>query len=242
MTIYAEHVIGLRAVELARQDDPETAVSVRLRFEQIRASGVLLPRVEPKPVGEDGSVFDFDRIAGDNQYVFLSHGARYRNLRKPSLCYGFVFDAQQLIHECGALVGPDMLEVYEDLLDKIVQDIDGSLPPLTAVSDEELSEFACLFGEHDPEMLAYIQQQSTSRYWDIFDAVRDGDFSVEGAEEALNRFLQQSAQLRGIMRRSGDEAIAALREMEMQAEILAPNSLLLKHAVGTIEAGEIYLL
>lgn len=239
--IYAEHVIGLRALERTRPDTPETAVAVQDRFQQIQESGALRARVSPKPVGEDGSTFELDRLAGDNRYVFMSHGPRYRELYPSHLCYGFIFDPKQLVVECGALVAPDLLEMYEDLLDKIVQEIDAELPPMPMTSDEEIAEFAGLFGEHDPEMLAYIQQQSTSRYWDIFEAVRDRDFTVEGAEAAHDRFLEQSARFQALLRKSGDEALSALWEMEYQAEILMLNDIPLKYAIGTIEAGVIRL-
>jgi hypothetical protein len=167
----------------------------------------------------------------------LSYGPRYRLLRPEHLCYGFAFDARQLV-AAGALVGVDMLDVYEDILNEIVQAIDASLPPLPPVSDEELVEFAGLFGEHDPEMLAFIKEQSTSRYWDIYNAVVEGDTTVEGATEARERFLVAATEAQVRERKAGREALALLDGEEM-LEIVVPDPLSLDQAVGVIKAGEL---
>ena len=115
--MHAERIVGLTAKEQTRPGDPASIASVLARYRSIRAGGVLLPRTEEKPLGADGSLFDLDRLAGDNRYVFLSYGARYRDMREPALCYGFLFDAERLIIERGALVGGDMLDHYENLLE-----------------------------------------------------------------------------------------------------------------------------
>lgn len=238
MKMYAEHIIGLRAQEHVHPQAENTAVAVRQRFEEIRALGLLLPRTEPKPLGEDGSVFDLDRLAGDGRYVFLSYGARYRLEREPALCYGFLFDAEMLIRRCGALVGPDMLDEYDTILDAVAREVDASLPPLPMASDEEIAKFMALVGEDDPEMATYIQQSSTSRYHYICDAVKSGDYSVEGARIATYKFREAAKQAQTRLRLSGQAALDALQP---GMEILVYNQLALGWRLGTIEGGEICL-
>jgi hypothetical protein len=235
--MYAEHIIGLRATELARPDSPKTAVAVRRRFDAIEASGVLLPRPEPKAPGEDGSLFGLDRLAGDGRYVFLSYGARYREVREEALCYGFLFDPMALILQHGALVGPDMMEEYDTILDEVVREVDASLPPLPQASDAEIAEFMALMGEEDPGMAAYIQQASTSRYHDLCDAVISGDTAVEGAELAIRMFRERAQVAQAELRLSGADALNALT---LGMEILVPDYLPLALCIGRIEAGRIY--
>lgn len=233
MKLYAEHIIGLTAHEAAQPDSPASATSLRARYEAILQGGALQPHAAPRQVGQDGGTFDLDRLAGDGQYVFLSYGPRYRQLRPAHLCYGFAFDAATLIDACGALVGEDLLEDYEDILSVCVEETADALPPLPPASDEELAALAALIGD-DPEMLAFIKAASTSREHDINRAVRMGDASVEGMEAALALFRTRAAELQARKRVSGASAHAALRP---GLEILVPGRLLLDLAVGRIEAG-----
>lgn len=232
---YAEHIIGLKSLEYIH-DTPATHAAVRRRFEAIQRSGVLRPRSRPRhPVEDVGTMFELDWLAGDHNYVFLSYGPRYRLQRPPELCYGFVFDADQLIRERGALVGSDLLPEYELLLDGIIREIDASLPPLPAADIDEIS---AMLGSSDPDLLAYVREQSTSRYHDIERAVRNGDVSVEGAADAIARFKAQVGDLQRQHRVGGE---AALARLEPGMEILAPGELPLSYAIGTIEVGQIYI-
>lgn len=235
MTIYAEHIIGLTAHEAAQPDLPASAKTMRARYRSILAAGALQPHAAPRGVGQDGGTFDLDHLAGDGQYVFLSYGPRYRDLRPAHLCYGFVFDAATLIDACGALVGEDLLEDYEDILFDCAEAMDAALPPLPPATDEELAEFAAIFGA-DPVMLDFMRGASTSRYSDIDCAVRMGDLSVPGAREAQAMFCAHAAELQARKRVSGAAAHAALCE---GMEILVPGRLSLSLAVGRIEAGEL---
>jgi hypothetical protein len=235
---HAEHVIGLTAKEQTRPGDPASVASVLARYRAIRAGGVLLPRVEEKPLGADGSLFDLDRLAGDNRYIFLSYGARYRDLREPALCYGFVFDAERLIVEHGALVGGDMLDYYESLLEQCIAEVAATLPPLPVISEEELADFAAMAGD-DPAMLDYVREQSVRRDSDIDMAIRIGDMSEPGAAEAVALFQARVGALQAQHRASGAAALAALRE---GVEVLVPHQLPISDAVGFIEAGAIILI
>lgn len=231
--MYAEHIIGLTAKEQMRPDAPDQVSSVFARYRAIRAAGVLRPRVEEKQPGEDGSLFELDRLAGDNQYVFLSYGARYREYRTPAMCYGFAFDAEQLVAEYGAIVGGDMLDRYERLLEQCIAEVAATLPPLEMISDAELADFAALAGD-DPNMLAYVRQQSVYRDSDIDMAIRIGDMSEPGAQEAVTLFQARVGALQRRHRKAGHAALAALRE---GVEILVPTQLPISVAAGFIEAG-----
>lgn len=238
MTLYAEHIIGLRAVEHMREEDAGTIAAVVARYEYIRARGFLRGRENGKEMGEDGSLGDLDVRAGDGQYVFLSYGPRYRQLRQPQTCYGFIFDAVRLIRDYGALVGPDLLHHYDDILDRVARRVDKKLPPLPAISEAELAEFMALTGEDDPGMAAYIRQSSTSRYHDLCDGVRFDDASALGGAEAIDRFERMARRIQRWARVSGQRALTALQP---GVEILVPSPLPLSAAIGCIEGGEIVL-
>lgn len=238
MKIYAEHIIGLTAHEMVQPDDLQSATSLRGRYEAILRSGVLRPHGSERGLGQDGSTFQLDHLAGDGQYVFLSYGPRYRRLRPAHLCYGFVFDAADLIDSCSALVGEDLLEDYEDLLDGAIAEVCAIQPPLPPASPEQLAEFAALIG-NDPAMLAFVQEQSTSRYHDIDMAVRLGDASVSGMLEAQALFRTRAAELQKQKRTCGPAAHTALRQ---GMEILVSGSLSLDRTVGRIEAGKVVSL
>lgn len=228
--MFAEHIIGLLPTEYS---DPEKSASdVRTRFERIKKDGILKPAAKREFMGTSNS-FDLDFLAGDNQYVFLSAGSRYRNERPDCVCYGFVFDAADLINY-GALVGPDLANEYDALLDSVVRQVEAILPPLSTISDSELAEFAEAMGITDSAMLAHLRDESTSRYHDLIRAVEDQDASVEGATEAIGLFKAGAQKLQSEMRFSGAEAIARL---EKGMEILVPRQLPLALAKGTIECG-----
>lgn len=229
----AEHVIGLSAVELARRD----ADAARRRYEEVLAAGVLRPRGDrQRDLTDPGSVRELDALAGDGRYVFLSIGSRYREVREAALCYGFLFDAEQLVR-AGALVGPDLLGDYEDLADEIARDLDA-LSPGDPVADEEMAVFGAFLGGDDPALLAAVREMSASRYWDILRVLEDGDDSTPEAAEALTRFHAVAAEIQARVRVGGQAALDRLRHGGA-LEILWPGELPLAWATGRIEAGQI---
>lgn len=229
--LYAEHIIGLTAAETC---DHTQVATIAQRFAAIKASGALRPRTTEKPLGADGNLFELDRLAGDNAYVFLSVGPRYRNYRHPAQVFGFVFDAKNLVINHGALVGPDLLQHYERLLEECIAEAATALPPLEPISDAELAEFDAIAGD-DPAMLAYVQAQSVYRDSDIDMAIRLGDMTEPGALEAVAMFQARVGALQAQWRKSGAVALAALNE---SMEILVPGALPLGAAIYTIEGGE----
>ena len=116
--MHAEHIVGLTARE--RFSDT-IAQAAAIRFAAIKADGVLRPYNADRP-------FELDHLAGDSACVFLSVGARYREYIEPDAAYGFVFDARHLILEHGAIVGVDMLQHYEDLLEQCIAEVAATLP------------------------------------------------------------------------------------------------------------------
>lgn len=228
----AEHIMGLAAKE--KSGDPAAiAGAVAARFAAIRADGALRPYCAERPLGAPGNTFELDHLAGDSDYVFLSVGERYRRYAENGTAYGFVFDADRLVLECGALVGPDMLEHYEDLMEQCIAAVAATLPPLPMISEEELADFAALAGD-DPAMLAYVREQSVCRDSDIDMAIRCGDMDEPGAAEAIALFRQRVPALQAQWRKSGAQALAMLRE---GMEVLVKGSLPLALATAIIEGG-----
>ena len=230
--MHAEHIIGLTAKE--KSGDPAAIASaVAARFATIQADGALRPYCAERPLGAHGNSFELDHLAGDSGYVFLSVGERYRRYAENGTAFGFIFDAEQLVLGCGALVGPDMLHHYEDLMEQCIAEVAATLPPLPMISEEELAGFAALAGD-DPAMLAYVREQSVYRDSDIDMAIRCGDMDEPGAAEAVALFKQRAPALQAQWRKSGTEALAILEE---GMEVLVKGSLPLTMAINTIEGG-----
>lgn len=232
--MFAEHIIGLSALERARED----VAAARRRYEAIARADVLRPRGDAEPgLLDPGSAFDLDVLAGDGRYVFLSYGPRYRAIRRPELVYGWLFDAEALVR-AGALVGPDLLSDYEEIADRIATEMAAELPPSAPATNEDVALFADLFGDDDPAMLAAVREMSADGYWDIIEALEHGQAGDPLADESRHRFRAAAAGLQGRRRVSGNEALARLRsESDTHFEILFPGGLPLTMAVGRIEAG-----
>lgn len=230
--MHAEHIIGLTAKEKSG-DLAATASAVAARFTAIQADGALRPYCAARAIGAHGNTFELDHLAGDSSYIFLSVGERYRRYAENGTAYGFVFDAERLVLERGALVGPDMLQHYEDLMEQCIAEVAATLPPLPMISEEEIAGFAALAGD-DPAMLAYVREQSVYRDSDIDMAVRCGDMDEPGAEEAVALFRQRVPALQAQWRKSGAEALAMLGD---GMEVLVKGSLPLALSTAIIEGG-----
>jgi len=243
--ITAEHIIGLSAMELGRcvyGDKDAIKTIIRQRFETIHQEGQLKPRGNfLRELDSQGSQRNFDLLAGDGKYIFLSAGSRYRQVRESDICYGFIFDAKDLI-EAGAIVGPDLLADYEALADEITIEVEATLPAKQPVSDEDLKEFAEKMGISDPGMLDFIRTDSTRRHHDIFSAMEDGDLSVPGAEQALMLWRERLPAILA-KRKSGVEALEMLKEGKGKGdlEILVEGPLDLQLSIGLIVGGQLKL-
>lgn len=247
--IPAEHIIGLSTVELGRYHyqaetttKTEIAQAAKRRFNQICRQGHLTPRgnVPRDLIASHGSQQEWDLLAGDGKYIFLSAGPRYREARESRICYGFIFDAEKLIR-AGALVGPDLLASYEDLADEVAEGIEATLPPPQPISDSELDQFAATMGINDPEMLEFIRTDSARYYHDIISGMERGDKSIPGVSEALALWHKRVAALQATKRRRGPEALALLHQIGANGalEVLVEGRLNVNEALATIEAGQI---
>jgi hypothetical protein len=240
----AEHIIGLSAAEIGRYHyggDAGVAEVVKHRFDAILRSGYLLARgarvKSPRGLKDHGNTFEFDHLAGDDRFIFLSAGSRYREIREPEICFGFVFDAEALVAD-GALVGPDLIENYEALAYEIAVEVESTLPPRPPMSNEELADFADAMGVKDPYMLQYIRSQSRRRYHDIIDGMKAKDESVPGVSEALALWCERLPTVQA-KRNRGTEALEMLRGADKDLEVLVEGPLSIAKAVATIEEGEI---
>jgi len=242
MTILAEHIIGLSAIEMGgHMNGISAAQAARWRFEQIIESGELRPRGCVRDFNDDtGSQQELDILAGDGSYVFLSNGSRYRDIRDKDICFGFIFDAEALVR-AGALVGRDLLADYDELADQAAAEIAATLPPSPPLSEEDLCDFAIRMEIDDPDMLEFIRQDANSIDRQLMDAIIQGDRSTPEGARALDHFLAKAADLQARERRSGSAALALLQEDGDSGhwEILVKGALRLDQALGYIVEGKI---
>src|SRR5882672_101141 len=111
----AYHIISPSSVaDVARIADAhhQSRIIQELRDKHVAIihSGALRPAAEQ----EHSRQFALDRLVGDNQYVFLSVGKRYW-LSPDEANFGFIFDAEQLLLEHGAILRDgDLMQDYED--------------------------------------------------------------------------------------------------------------------------------
>jgi hypothetical protein len=204
-------------------------------FAQICADGELRPRRALRSAGEHGRTFALDHLAGDTEYLFLAYsdpryGSRYRQSLPPEHCYGFQFPVSALKGIEGVLVGDrDLLPLYDDALESAINEVLPHLPPLLP-DDEAVAEFLARFGDAPLGMEAALRESTTSRYWEIWDAVEAQDFSVLGVEEVMPKFISAVAQLQQKYRRPLAEA-----RITPQCEVLVPCPLPLSLCYGFIE-------
>ena len=242
--IPCEHIIGFSASDLGHlvysaDGQALLAQSAEQRFAAVCAAGRLVASgASQRTLEHPGSQRDYDLLAGDGRYIFLSIGRRYRDVREPELSYGFVFDAEELIAQ-GGLVGYDLLSDYEELADAVVREVDATLPPAAPISAEELAEFANLMGATDPGMLVHLREQSISHYWDILDGMLARDESVPGVSEALSLWQERLPALQVAHRKSGADALGLLRSDHQNGdlELLMEGELNLRMAKAFIVAG-----
>lgn len=212
------------------------AASVQQRFQVMLDDGFIRPSGSSN---NPGSIFALDKLAGDIGSVFFSLGPRYREMRHPQLCYGFIFEPAVLVN-MGAAVGPDLLDDYEALADQIVTEIDGRLPSLEAATPAELDQFMALMGDDSmPGMREHLQATSTSRYHNIMAGLETGDKEEPGARVAAFIFRKRVAALQAVRRKRGAEALALLETATPELELVIPGALPLSSAAGLIVAGEL---
>ena len=91
-------------------------------YDAIVKAREIRPRGRKRRHGESGWGFETDFLAGDAKYVFLSLGEKYQYETMNETRYFFAFDAHRLISEYDALVGPDLANDYEQIVDAILKE------------------------------------------------------------------------------------------------------------------------
>jgi hypothetical protein len=122
------------------------------KFRQIMRTGALIPSAG---IGRD-NLFNYDVLAGDDNYVFLSVNVPSPGGTTPPQ-YGFVFDALQLVQE-GALVGQgDMLYQYGVELAAILRKHNWNLDQIGSATNAGHQRFT-------PESMQFFLQRRNS-FW-----------------------------------------------------------------------------
>src|SRR6185369_16810125 len=119
----AYHIIGpSSAADVARIADAHHQSRIIQELRDKHTAIIRSGALRPAQAQEHSRQFALDRLAGDNQYVFLSVGKRYW-LSPDEANFGFLFDAEELLLHHGAILRDgDLMQAYEDLLDEIVSD------------------------------------------------------------------------------------------------------------------------
>ena len=191
-----------------------------------------------------------DWHAEDNEYVYFSPGNNdfYLMLQPDGTdgTYGFIFNAETLIREYNALVGPDLMTKYDELLHEVAKEIDARLPRKT-VDEAALQAF---FEQHaitDPNMQARMRQDEAENYYDVLYGMLDREMDVPGVREGLAAFKKRVKHLKAKYRVSGAAALARLRTDEnlrsehpigTPLEILVASAVPISIAVGQIRRGK----
>ena len=91
-------------------------------YDAIVKAREIRPRGRKRRHGESGWGFETDFLAGDACYVFLSIGEKYQLETMNEPRYFFSFDAHRLISEYDALVGPDLANDYDAIVNVIIEE------------------------------------------------------------------------------------------------------------------------
>ena len=91
-------------------------------YDSIRQAREIRPRGRKRGHGESGWGFETVFLAGDAKYVFLSLGEKYQYETMNETRYFFAFDAHRLISEYDVLVGPDLANDYDAIVNVIIEE------------------------------------------------------------------------------------------------------------------------
>jgi hypothetical protein len=240
----AYHLLGLPALERGRLGDPKATAyheeiieRQRLRFEQIRQARFLRPASPRTPTSiSTGRLQKLERIVGDHRAIYLHLDPERFWLSRESANYGFIFHAEQLLLERGAILRThDLLGDYEDLLEEVVEAfVPGSNPEHW--SQEEITRLFAALGAPDGNP---TYRSPNDVHYELLRAVEDQDLTVPHAREATALLRERASALQAQHQLTGPEAVAFLRSAEgNQAEILLPGKLSLSLACAWIVGGQ----
>lgn len=240
----AIHIIGLEVGDLGglmlgKGDAAAIARRARAQYEAIIESGELRPAA---PHHDKGSRFyPADVLAGDNRFVFLSLGPRYGfDGKAAAATYGFVFDAEQLLRQGGAILRRgDLMGKYDDLLGDVARDIAGWSDP-SEWSPEQIAKLMAAL--EDPDSTDADAPSPNDAYYNLMKAVEQSDTTHPHYERAVAEFRRRVGPLQARRQLTGEAAIAAARADggSGNCEILVPGSLPLARAVAhVVESHEV---
>lgn len=240
----AYHIIGLTARELGGflSYGEDASTQARARYEQICRKGHILPRCALPGIGgldrPDRSTAE-DDIAGDDRYVFLSVGQRYSVGDLAPIAFGFIFEAERLIHAGAFLNKYDLAADYMDIVGEVAEEVAATLPRLARMSDEEADEFMVLMEEGDPGLREAILNGSTDPEYDLTTAIHARDLTAPGCAQATALIQERMAKLHAQARLRGQAALDYLRNYQEDGhmELLWEGPLDVAAAHGRIEGG-----
>lgn len=231
--IEAYHIIGLSDLDQGRvaseRAHAEILAHVQDRYACIVQSGFL----RPASVEDVHRTFALDRLAGDNEYVFLSIGKRYWSLLEDAN-YGFVFDAEQLIRAGAILRSQDLLSSYEEALEEVTQGFIPFADPSTWTSEQITALFQSL--EDDGQTDSF---PSNDAYYALRDAIERQDTAYPHVKEAIALLKERMHALQQRVQGSGETALRLLYSGEAQGyELLVSTRLSLDYAIAHIISGQ----
>ena len=154
-----------------------THITNKAGYDAIRKAKVIRSRSRKRRHGESGWGFETDFLGGDARYVFLSIGEKYQYETMNEARYFFDFDAHRLISDFDALVGPDLANDYEQIVDAILKETNATLEPKAGFSDLSLDRFCAKMGmsdiQHDPIFRKHMIEDSRSNYQDLLSEFND---------------------------------------------------------------------
>ena len=199
------------------------------KYKTIKKEGKILPSTRLRQEYSESSIYNFDKLAGDTQFVFLSSPKPIPLTENKTEMYGFVYEAELLISEYKALVGYDLFGEYCKLV----------MGCASCVAEELLVK---------SEITAYLEDcvayQKINSYCEaIVQAIDAEDVNALGVSETIEMYKEKVPKLQKKIRREGEEALELLKWEPPDCslpwwEILVKGSLPIEIAIGEIEKGK----
>ncbi len=164
-------------------------ITHEIAYQQILADGCLRPK---------GRGFGNDWIAGDDRYIFLAVGSKYKSIM-PDDRYSFEFDAHTLVAQ-GATVGI-ALGVHYDFIMHVAA----------------AAVYAMLFLER---MFGMAEGVIETNYHDLLYAATDPTDQSEAVEQVREIFRSDVKMLHQAYRTRGPRALEVLEHGDEDVEIL----------------------
>lgn len=205
-------------------------------FEKIKQQGGIQPSGRERKA--NGGMHYLDVHAKD-RFVFLSSPYFVKRDGIIEKTYGFVYNAEDLILEYNALVGPDLLPEYIKLMHKCAKSFakdpceDDKIGLVAYMENNGITEIP-------PELFEYADENAS--YYDIWFGIRESDTNIPAVCDTIDLYENKVLSLQKEKRCPGAKALELLKQdppsCSLPWEILVEDSLPLKLAIGEIEKGE----